>query len=315
MLMGACSINPPLDLSEIASDAAALPASSVPFYAQTEFHCGPAALAGLLAAAGVETNPDLLAPQVYLPLRQGSLQVELLAATRRAGRVPYIIVDDPQNLIAELEAGRPVLVLQNLRTRHFPVWHYAVLVGFDLSRNRLYLNSGTQQGLAMQAPKFLRTWDWGGRWAMVALRPGELPAMPQAQAYAAAVADFEAVAGLAAAVPAWQTAVDRWPADAWPHLALGNQAYAIGDLAGAVTHYRRGLALERDNFALRNNLASVLGELGCARSGEAVASRLPQDTPENAAQWQWLIAQTRSELAARQGQDPDSCAALVNGPP
>jgi Flp pilus assembly protein TadD len=84
------------------------------------------------------------------------------------------------------------------------------------------------------------------------------------------VADFEAVAGLTAAVPAWQAAVRRWPLDSHPHLALGNQAYARGDLAGSVTHYRRGLALDSENPALRNNLASVLGELGCARIGEAV---------------------------------------------
>ena len=313
VLLGACSINPPLDLSEIAAGGTPPVASSIPFYPQTEFQCGPAALAAVLAAAGVQTSPDILSPQIYLPQRQGSLQVELLAAARRAGRIPYVIEDDPQLLIAQIEAGRPVLVLQNLLTRHFPNWHYAVLVGFDPSRNRVTLNSGTRQGVEMKAAKFLRTWDWGGRWAMVTLRPGELPAMPQAQAYAEAVADFEAVAGLTAAVPAWQAAVRRWPLDSHPHLALGNQAYARGDLAGSVTHYRRGLALDSENPALRNNLASVLGELGCARIGEAVLGAAA-DGPANDAHWQSLIAETRSELTARQGQDPDSCAALVDGP-
>lgn len=313
-LLGACSINPPLDLSEIAAGGTPPLALTIPFYPQTEFHCGPAALAGLLGAAGVQTNPDILSPQIYLPQRQGSLQVELLAAARRAGRIPYVIEDDPRILIAQIEAGRPVLVLQNLLTRHFPNWHYAVLVGFDPSRNRVTLNSGAKRGVEMKVEKFLRTWDWGGRWAMVALRPGELPAMPQAQAYTTAAADFEAVAGPAAAAPAWQAAMERWPLDSHPHLALGNQAYARGDLAGSVAFYRRGLGLDSENLALRNNLASVLGELGCARIGEAVLGAAA-DGRANDAHWQSLIAATRSELAARQGQDPDSCAALVNGPP
>ena len=62
--------------------------SSVPFYPQEAYQCGPAALAGVLGAAGVAATPSSLAPQVYLPGRQGSLQLELMAASRRAGRIP-----------------------------------------------------------------------------------------------------------------------------------------------------------------------------------------------------------------------------------
>ena len=152
----------------------------VPFYPQLEYECGPAALAGVLGASGVSATPATLSPQVYLPGRQGSLQVELMAATRRAGRIPYIVDGTPQALVAELAAGRPVLVLQNLQTRDFPVWHYAVLVGLDAAANRVYLNSGAEQSLPVAAPEFLRTWDWAGRWALVVLRPGELPAGAQA---------------------------------------------------------------------------------------------------------------------------------------
>ncbi len=312
LLLAACSINPPLQLSEFAQGEPASLAAIVPFYPQTDFQCGPAALAGILGATGIVTSPDVLSPQVYLPERHGSLQVELLAATRRAGRVPYVIDDDPGSLIAQIEAGRPVLVLQNLLTPHFPKWHYAVLTGFDPSRNRVRLNSGVKEGLEMRGPKFLRTWDWADRWAMVALRPGELPAKAEPRAYAEAVANFEAVAGVAAAAPAWQAAMSRWPTDPHPYLALGNQAYASGDLAGAVEHYRHGLDLDNGNPSLSNNLASVLGELGCARAGEAVlrpaAERYDQDPT-----WMPVIDKTRSELEAQQGRDPDTCLVYTSG--
>ena len=43
-------------------------------------------MAGVLGASGVDIDPVTLTPQVFLPGRQGSLQIELLAATRRAGR-------------------------------------------------------------------------------------------------------------------------------------------------------------------------------------------------------------------------------------
>jgi len=295
LLNAACSINPKLELAELSSGQAPVRLSGVPFYPQLEFQCGPAALAGALGAASVETRPEELAPQVYLPARQGSLQVELLAATRRAGRIAYVPPPEPAALIAQLEAGRPVLVLQNLRTPHFPVWHYALLVGFDPVANQFVLNSGEQQGLQISAGRFMRTWDWADRWAMVVLEPGALPAEPDLQRLLEAVAAFEAVAGADAALPSWRALAARWPGEPRSHLALGNAAYARQELQRAVAHYRNGLRLEPGDPALNNNLASVLGELGCGQAAAAllqpVAAGLPADS-----QWQGIITETLAEL-------------------
>ena len=173
--LAGCSLAPALRVPPSA-DAPARVLPDVPFHPQTAYQCGPAALATVLGASGVPISPDALAPQVYLPGREGSLQLELVAATRRAGRIPWVVEREPEAIFAELDQGRPVLVLQNLLTRTVPKWHYAVVVGRDASRNRVILNSGKRQGLAERAPKFMRTWDWAGRWGLVSLRPGELPA-------------------------------------------------------------------------------------------------------------------------------------------
>ena len=83
LLLAGCTINPPLQLAPlVAADTAQL--RGVPFFPQTEYECGPAALAGVLGASGVAATAQSLSPQVYLPGRQGSLQVELVAAVRRA---------------------------------------------------------------------------------------------------------------------------------------------------------------------------------------------------------------------------------------
>jgi hypothetical protein len=222
----------------------------------------------VLVESGVDTNPEQLSPQVYLPERHGSLQIELLAATRRAGRIPYVLpAADPRSLIAQIESGRPVLILQNLRTRSFPAWHYAVLVGFVPDTNRVHLHSGTQRDMSMGASGFLRTWDWGGRWAMVVLKPGELPAMAEPGRYAEAAAAFDTVADFPAAELAWQAAADHWPNDPRPRLALGNLDYRYGDIFGAIDHFQAGLAIDSQDPALVNNLASVLGDwvVACAK--------------------------------------------------
>lgn len=300
-----CSIYPKLRLADIAPNPILL--AEVPFFPQEAFQCGPAALAGVLGASGLDLAPEALAPQVYLPGRQGSLQLELLAATRRAGRIPYVIRPNPDELLAQLAAGRPVLVMQNLQTPEFPIWHYAVVVGHDPAANRLLVNSGVVERERQSASAFLRRWNWAERWAMVALIPGQLPADPDSLRYAQAVAAFESVAGSGPARLAWQAAHTHWPEDARAALALGNLAYAAGDLAEASARYQEGLALAPADPVLINNLASVLGELGCARRGESlarpVAAGLPADSP-----WSEALAQTLGELAARPGEDPAGCS-------
>ena len=48
-----------------------------------------------------------------------------MAASRRHGRLPYLVRGDPAELAAELRAGRPVLVLQNVGLGH----HVAAVTG------------------------------------------------------------------------------------------------------------------------------------------------------------------------------------------
>ena len=46
------------------------------------------------------------------------------------------------DLLQEVAAGHPVIVLQNLGLEWIPVWHYSVVIGYDLSRGQLVLRSG-----------------------------------------------------------------------------------------------------------------------------------------------------------------------------
>jgi hypothetical protein len=315
VMSAGCSLNPALRVAEAMPrtvDGATprpLLLEGVPFHPQTEYHCGPAALAGVLGASGVPADvadPDALAPRVYLPGRKGSLQLELVGATRRAGRIPYEIDGTAEALLAELAAGRPVLVLQNLLTRTVPRWHYAVLVGADPARNRLVLNSGTRERLEVAAPSFLRTWDWAGRWGLLALRPGEVPVRAEPARYLAAVADFEAVAGADAAAPAYGAALERWPQEPRAHLALGNQAYAAGDLATAARHFRDGLRHAPGDPVLGNNYASVLGELGCRDKARAAIRAALAATPQDG-RWRARLEATAAEIEASPGGSEPAC--------
>ena len=261
LLLAACGRTP--ILPPTVGGAGHLELTAVPFFPQSDYQCGPAALATVFNHAGAAVSPEQLVGAVYLPGRKGSLQVELVAATRRQGLVPYPIVGDLAGLTGALRGGHPVLVLQNLGTEHWPVWHFAVVIGYDAGRDHLILRSGTKRREMTGARAFLRSWAAGGNWGLLVLPPGELPAAADAERYLRAVTDMEGVAPPPALVAAFAAAVERWPDNVWARVGLGNARYAVGDRAGAETAFAELLDRHPELAIARNNLAQLLGERGC----------------------------------------------------
>ena len=235
----------------------------VPFHSQVTDQCGPAALAMTLNDSGVPVSPEELRSRVYIPGRQGALQVELLAAARQFGRVPYEIDASLLALLAELDAGRPVLVLQNLGAAVAPIWHYAVVVGYLPEQQELVLRSGDRERLLLDAKRFARTWQRGDFWGVVILEPGELPANPDAGRYLRAVAAVEATNPPAIAIPSYRAATRQWPRNSLAWLGLGNALYSQGELYDAEQTYRKALSIAADDAVAMNNLAQVYLDMGC----------------------------------------------------
>ena len=74
----------PEHVGELPADAS-LDLDGTPFFPQERFQCGPAALTTVLVASGADVSLDAVVDQVYLPGREGSLQIELTAAARQIG--------------------------------------------------------------------------------------------------------------------------------------------------------------------------------------------------------------------------------------
>jgi len=233
--------------------------SDVAFYPQTQDQCGPAALATVLHQAGVERTLQQLEADVYVPQRQGSLPLEMLGGARRAGVLPYPLKAELQVIWQEVAAGHPVVVLQNLRWDVFPLWHYAVVVGYDQAAGAVTLRSGDEKRLLMSVADFDSSWAKANRWAFVALPPEQLPATASAAEFVEAAITLERVAPLQA-VQAYQTALQAWPDNLEARLALGNRFYKQGNLQAAQTQYAQ-VTVDHPNAAdAWNNLAQVLYE-------------------------------------------------------
>lgn len=270
-------------LAQPASLASPVELNAVPFYPQTEHQCGPAALATVLQYVGVDTSPEALTPQVFLPGREGSLAIEMLAATRRHDRVAYRIPPRLDAALAEVAAGRPVLILQNRSLPISPLWHYAVLVGYDLQRRQAVLRSGITQREVMPLDTFEHTWARGDFWGMVAVAPEQIPGfVPPTEALRQALA-LERIERHRAAHQLYAAIVQRWPGENLARFGLGNTAYRLGDLAGAEAAWLPLLEQAEPQLAWYYNLASLYQEQRRWREAQRVLAQAQRHWPNDQA--------------------------------
>ena len=241
----------------------------VPFYPQKDYQCGPAALATALVHYGVKVTPEALVEQVYLPARRGSLQVEMLSTPRRYGMVSYQLAPRFEDLLREVAAGIPAIVLQDYGVWPFSYWHYAVVVGYDRSKGELILRSGEKQRLTMPFGVLEYTWKEGNYWAMVTVPPDRIPVTATESGYLAAIVAMERVASGAAATSAYATFLKRWPENLAASIGLANGLYAQGKLQEAAAILRQAADRHPDSVAVLNNLAQTLSDL--KRNDEALA--------------------------------------------
>jgi tetratricopeptide (TPR) repeat protein len=238
--------------------------TEVPFFPQRDFQCGPSALATSLAYFGVPVTADDLVAQVYLPERHGSLQVEMMAASRRHGLVAYQL-EAPQfeNLLREIDGGFPVIILQDFGIWPLSVWHYSDAVGYDLTEGKLTFRSGEKRRLIIPFAVSEYTWKESEYWAMVTSPPARIPVTATEDKYLQAVVALEHTPGQKeAARVAYGTMLERWPDSLGAGIGLSNAQYAAGELKQAETMLRRMVDKHPDAAVAYNNLAQTLLDEG-----------------------------------------------------
>lgn len=267
----------------------------VPYFAQDAYQCGPATLAMVFGANGIAIEPQQFEAEVYLPEKLGSLQVEMLAATRRHGLLAYEIEPQLNTLLVEIAAGRPAIVLQNLGLSWYPVWHYAVAIGYDIDRAEIILRSGSERRQVLPLKTFERTWARSNYWAMLALSPDRLPARADENRYIAAALALEQTKQLHTAHRAYATAMQRWPSNLNASMGAGNTAYALGDFALAEKAFEQATRAHPESGAAFNNLADTLAQQKKFEQALGAAQRAVQIGGE----LQDIFLQTQKEIEAK----------------
>jgi tetratricopeptide (TPR) repeat protein len=278
----------------------------VPFIAQQEYYCGPAALAEIAQFWGLTVDQQSLAKQLFIPGKKGSLAIEMQAAGRQLGLLPYPLSKNLSAILSEVNAGNPVLVFQNLGFSWWPQWHYAVVVGYDLSEEVLILHSGSRQDYQLPFRTFMATWGRTNYWARVLTDSSRLPDTAKPAQYIASANEFEQLGDLDRAMSFYTLAAEQWPNSKPVLTALANAALTQGDARLAVELFEKILQSHPDDPALWNNYAFALLKESCHDKALAAITKavsLAEDkTP---------YQQSREEILASEPRQDQECTVVV----
>ena len=272
----------------------------VPFFPQKDYQCGPASLATAMAYSGMSIAPDDLVSKVYLPNRGGSLQVEMLAAARSYGLVSWQLGPRFDDLLREVQAGTPVIAMQDYGLWPIRYWHYAVVVGFDRETGKAVLRSGEKRRLEIPFAVLEYTWKESSYWAMVVVPPDRVPVTATETSWLQAVVAMERVADRQAARKAYAALLRRWPESLNGAIGLANVDYAQGDLQASESVLRDAVKHHPKSAVALNNLAQVVADQN--RNEEALTlidEAVALGGPFSSAAEQ-TRAQIRKKMAAQQ---------------
>lgn len=240
---------------------------AVPFYSQKAYLCGPASLKMVTEywrkkGAGIrDVSYATIEKVTFVPGKKGSLQPQMVAAARKLGLIA-IESTKRADLFELVNGGFPVIVLLNQGTESIPVWHYAVVIGFDIDRQLVILRSGDTKRQAMKVSTFYEFFKKSGYWKLIAVPDTMVPPSVEEGAYMKAVYDMEQTFDDEIVQIAYETALNEWPDSLRVKLIAANYFFDKYHYEIAYSLYDDVLKKEPDDPIALNNMAETLYYLG-----------------------------------------------------
>lgn len=167
LFIGGCAagIGPAGRAGEASAPGPGVVIPGVPFLPQEENTCGPSSLAMMLRFLGQKAETSGIVAETRTAGLRGTLITDLAAAARRRGAAAEVAALDPPELRAEIDAGRPVILLVDLGAWVVSRPHYLLAYGYG--PGWYVAHSGRTPGRRFSAPDLEARWAKMGRLAIV----------------------------------------------------------------------------------------------------------------------------------------------------
>ncbi len=166
LFVSGCAARVGPGVGEASAPRPAVVIPGVPFLPQEEETCGPSSLAMMLRFLGKTADTREIIAETRTAGLRGTLVTDLAAAARGRGVDAEVVALDPAGLRAEIDAGRPVILLVDLGAWVWSRPHYLLVYGYG---PRGYVaHSGRTAGRDFSAPDLDARWAKMGRLAIVA---------------------------------------------------------------------------------------------------------------------------------------------------
>lgn len=229
----------------------------VAFIEQSDYHCGPAALAMAVNYLGKTTTAEELSKRLYTPGIKGTFQNDLLAATRRLGLIA-VPIKNINNLLIEINHQNPVLIFQNLGLSWIPKLHFALVVGYDLKQNEMILHTGKFKNFGLKIPTFESTWKRVKDWGLIIVNPGTIPDTSTELEMVEATSALESIEQLDSAIISYTAILKKWPKSFGALIGLGNIYYQLNNFELSRIHLKEATLLNPSAAGAWYNYALVL---------------------------------------------------------
>lgn len=131
---------------------------SVPFNPQEDYYCGPSSLASVMQFYGKGITQDEIAKEVYRRDLGGSIAIDLMLFARKMGFRAELMEGNMQIVEDSIKNGKPLIVLVDIGWFFYSRPHFAVVVGYDLEKNSIIVNSGRNKEYEYEMEEFIRIW-------------------------------------------------------------------------------------------------------------------------------------------------------------
>lgn len=280
MFLGGCASSPKIAQYLDTSPSEKETLLDIEFVPQGEKLCGPAVLKmasqKYLSDIPFETYKKL----AFHEKAEGSFKSDMISSTRRLGLAPYR-VPSLEIMFQEIDQGRPVMVFQNLGLSWYPKWHYALLIGYNSSKNIVYLHSGFTEKLEMNFGLFTRTWRRGEHWSYVMVPPHTIPAHASIEEALDNAVVFENINNKGVSKIIYTHIAEKWPLRFEPHLGLANLWYENKNLKAAIKEIQVALKIAPNHPALLYNLAILYYETGELKKAQILKNKTLAAAPND----------------------------------